>query len=393
MWVSINYQTRAFNINFNETPENDSAIYSNYFSYFNVGDTLTITSNNTRKEFKHVLTQPINAGDSLYVQDIHTTILFDLPSKRILNNILSELPHSIWYEFTQFGTILDAAFSKEGNNLYIADHNYLYRIENFKHFPEFSIPDSIIKVTKIAELRSLGQFLYNRVEMALYPNDDSKMLLMLHNNSFNSKVFLIHVEGIDTAQTLLNYKRIELPKDNFLKMAINASDTHQILLSNYENLYICENIHASNLELHKQDVPFNNTQISKIQNQNIDGKNYIFLSTYGRGIWVNNKDIINSIRNEEFTPFNKTEADLIHVYPNPVVGDEVYIQLSLHQQANFIIQIFDINGRMVSKQKDKRYSSGNHEIAVDISALKAGSYFMVLDGKNFQKRGKFVVLK
>jgi hypothetical protein len=391
---TINYQTRAYSINFNETPDNDSAIYASYFSYFNVGDTLTITSNNSRKEFKHVLTQPVNAEDDVLIQDLHSTFIFHLRSKRFTNKIFDELPNNSWREFTQFNTPHDAVFSNNGNKLYVVDGTALYRIENFRNIPEFSIPDSIIKLTKIAELRPTGLPAYSRVEMALYPNDDSKMLLMLYNgNSFNSKDFLIHIEGVDTAQSLLNYKRIELPEDNFQKMAINASDTHQILLSNPGNLFICENIHASNLVLHKQEVPFNNSQISKIQNQSIDGKNYIFLSTYGRGIWVNNKDIINSIRNEEFTPLNKTEADLVHVYPNPVVGDEVYIQLSLNQQTNFNIQIFDINGRMVSEQKGKRYSSGNHEIAVDVSTLNAGSYFMVLDGKNFQKRGKFVVLK
>jgi hypothetical protein len=89
----------------------------------------------------------------------------------------------------------------------------------------------------------------------------------------------------------------------------------------------------------------------------------------------------------EFVSVPETEAkDVVYgIYPNPVTGNEMYVQSAMDADAT--ITIVNLVGQTV-KQFNKSLQTGNNQITVD---LKSGVYFCTITANGFSRTVKFVV--
>lgn len=88
---------------------------------------------------------------------------------------------------------------------------------------------------------------------------------------------------------------------------------------------------------------------------------------------------------------NQEEPDLIRAFPNPA-SRIVQLDFPLRQEADLVIQIYDMLGRSLNLQNQGRRPAGQTNLSLDIANLPAGRYVIhVADGQNILYR--FPVIK
>lgn len=112
----------------------------------------------------------------------------------------------------------------------------------------------------------------------------------------------------------------------------------------------------------------------------------IYASTYGKGLYVclddtvaeNNVTI--SLRDNIYT--NKTNA--LRLYPNPA-SQTTTLEYSLNTNSNVMMQIYDMNGRLVSSLDNGRQAAGIHNAKLNVVNMKRGVYMVrVITSDNVQ---------
>ena len=78
--------------------------------------------------------------------------------------------------------------------------------------------------------------------------------------------------------------------------------------------------------------------------------------------------------------------DEVNVYPNPA-SEYFDLSLSLEQEVDLTIYIYDLNGRLVSSTKELN-CVGDYTKRMNVSGLGSGMYLVVVKGDdiNFSKR-------
>jgi len=89
-----------------------------------------------------------------------------------------------------------------------------------------------------------------------------------------------------------------------------------------------------------------------------------------------NPDFSTSIENESAIRQSETYA-----YPNPFT-DVVTINYSLKNDSQVIINLYDINGRLINQIENKTISSGNHSVEFNGSTLTSGVYFYTIQNNS-----------
>jgi len=87
---------------------------------------------------------------------------------------------------------------------------------------------------------------------------------------------------------------------------------------------------------------------------------------------------------------NQVEESTIGSYPNPAYSI-VTTSFSLSTAQHIAINLFDVNGRLVSTLADKYYDAGRNEVGWNASDLKEGVYFLQIRSDDIFKMEKLIV--
>jgi photosystem II stability/assembly factor-like uncharacterized protein len=82
----------------------------------------------------------------------------------------------------------------------------------------------------------------------------------------------------------------------------------------------------------------------------------------------------------------------LSAYPNPF-NPNTTLSFDVPVNSRVRISVYDITGRLVQTLADQIYTQGSHRIEFDGSELPSGIYFARLQGNNFSKTQKLVLLK
>lgn len=109
----------------------------------------------------------------------------------------------------------------------------------------------------------------------------------------------------------------------------------------------------------------------------------IYAATYGKGLYATLADTIQpdtrivSIRDIVPTSLKST----LRIYPNPASSQTV-IDYTLSNASNVTLQVYDMNGRMLSSLNKGRQSEGNHSIQMNCEGMNKGIYMVkIITGK------------
>lgn len=72
---------------------------------------------------------------------------------------------------------------------------------------------------------------------------------------------------------------------------------------------------------------------------------------------------------------NASEVTMMEVYPNPV-SISTSVSFSLPVESDVVIDVLDVNGRLVKSIAADHFSEGSHEVKFDTGFLTAGIYFL-----------------
>ncbi|MFI5218084.1 MAG: T9SS type A sorting domain-containing protein [Bacteroidia bacterium] len=86
------------------------------------------------------------------------------------------------------------------------------------------------------------------------------------------------------------------------------------------------------------------------------------------------------------------ELSTLDVSPNPVSGSSV-IYFFLEQSQNVSLNIFDVNGRLVTTLANKMFEEGENEISWNAADVNAGIYFLRMESASYSENRKLIVTK
>lgn len=127
---------------------------------------------------------------------------------------------------------------------------------------------------------------------------------------------------------------------------------------------------------------FNNFNFAISSNQCITHQNRILVAASGTsngGIWITIDSSISSIHSI-FT-ITPSEYKLEQNYPNPF-NSQTRIQFTLKNDSYIELNIFDLNGRLISEIYKGSLRTGTYETSFEASNLSSGIYFCILKIKD-----------
>jgi hypothetical protein len=141
-----------------------------------------------------------------------------------------------------------------------------------------------------------------------------------------------------------------------------------------------------------------NVQIFDIEQQTMApwdcyNSGQIYVATYGRGVWVNNKYLqYYTVGTEEYEKAAVTESNL-RMYPNPT-NSNVTLLFKGMEGENAVVNVSDLSGRVVKTINLGKLDSSDASYSFETSDLSSGIYIVNINGDSGAKRaGKLVVTK
>jgi hypothetical protein len=124
------------------------------------------------------------------------------------------------------------------------------------------------------------------------------------------------------------------------------------------------------------------------------------INSNGFNLTVNGRlnNIANSHGNNQPLPVSKTENNepkkfsLSQNYPNPF-NSQTIIEFELPKDSKVSLNLYDINGRLVSEILNKDLSAGLHNINFDARNISSGIYFYTLNTTDYRKTMKMILVK
>jgi hypothetical protein len=118
----------------------------------------------------------------------------------------------------------------------------------------------------------------------------------------------------------------------------------------------------------------------------------IYVATNGRGIWTTNKYYSPTLVSVKEIVASASTSNL-SVYPNPTTG-ELNITFRAFDDEKAVMNIIDINGRVVMSDNLGRLNNGDTKHSADVSSLAAGMYIVnVTSDSGIRRVSKLVITK
>lgn len=129
-------------------------------------------------------------------------------------------------------------------------------------------------------------------------------------------------------------------------------------------------------------VAINNQAASnKAEYNNIDTKANNGINYYRVKMTMQNEDV----RYSNVVSLNlKLQSTIFSVYPNPIKGSVVQLQLSDLKEGNYTIKLVDINGKLLQSQIIN-HQGGTQSRSLSVGNLAVGTYNMILEGNGIRK--------
>jgi myo-inositol-hexaphosphate 3-phosphohydrolase len=140
-----------------------------------------------------------------------------------------------------------------------------------------------------------------------------------------------------------------------------------------------------------------NVQIFDIKQQTMGNwecynSGQIYVATNGRGIWTSNKYYSPTVVSVKEIVESAHTSNL-SIYPNPTTG-ELNITFRAFDDEKAVMNILDINGRVVMSNNLGKLNNGDVKQSVDVSALPSGMYIVnVASDSGIRRVSKLVITK
>lgn len=285
------------------------------------------------------------------------------------------------------GMVETLEFSKDGNYLYIATPNRIYRIGN------------LLNARTNSQLQNLsadviGIFGSQTItSLAVDPQNPENLIVTLGN--YGNTNYVYYCTNAATCPVSTGLSNFTLAQGNLPEMPVYSSlifwnDSKTVIIGTEYGVFSTIDITASSVEWDKETA-FPNVAIYMLTQQLFENKwdngvtnhGYIYAATHGRGLWrsESNSGPLAVKENQKFS-----ESNSFNIYPNPAYNI-TYIEYVSSLVSYCIINLFNSNGTLV-KQLNYKLLTGNNKIELDVTSFPKGIYYVSIktEQKTIAKR-------
>lgn len=153
------------------------------------------------------------------------------------------------------------------------------------------------------------------------------------------------------------------------------------------------------VEMAKKNADFNTVTFVQGKGTTTEQQNYAYtVSNLSTGKYQFRLKQVDHDGSSTYTKVIETEVGpvskfvLDQNFPNPF-NPSTTISFSIPEDANVSLKLYNVMGKEVKTLLQKRMTSGNHTVAIDVSDLAAGVYMYQLTAGNFTSTKKLTLLK
>lgn len=414
--------------NFEDYETKDSVKYHANKNY-PAGSTIWIESNNGNRPFKYLTPEILASGDSVTVKDIITARFFIggdgrvLMSKEVIQFDVSpewfvisdsahggvdSIPHSM-------------AYSWDANHLFVGTiGGKLYRISNIKYAYNYETADvnspyCVISTKQIpiylpGTTTEISQVI---TSIAVDPNNDERVIVTLGNYGNEHYAYLTE-NALDENPV---FRSVQGDPDNgglpqapaYSSLFEMDPDNNMVFVGTEYGIYVTDNINSTNptwvaeknnvgsvpvFMLKQQTVRKTNDTLTLV---NIDTtyviyygvNNYgvIYGATYGRGL-ISLDAFQKPLGIAEAG--NTGEKSTLRLFPNPA-HEKVTVSFETISSDAVVLKIYDLQGKVVKSIDMGARPEGRHDVIVNCTNLKSGTYIVDLTMGHRRSSSKLII--
>jgi hypothetical protein len=325
------------------------------------------------------------------------------------------------------GTVTRLEWAPDGQNLYFSSvvsstastSYYVYRISHLQFIGDSASSDySGLFTSDIDSANTfrrnvpqrctpIGKFDSPVTCLALRP--DNMSLLITVGSYTNAGASIYESVGnpatlnLDTAGTsnFVSKDGSGLPDFPVYTALYEKNDNKRVLIGTEQGVYSTLDITQGSPSWVKETgtgTPFPNVPVFQIRQQSLPNwlsrnSGVIYVATHGRGIWSTDKYFSPYAIGIEEQTNKPTFGTNMVLYPNPT-SNQVNLWFNAKGDADYNVNVYDINGRIVMQEKEGKLMEGEHTIQLNTSQLNSGVYFISINGtNNFNATSKLIISK
>lgn len=401
---SIDYSTGKFEIEFSSAPTVSASILCSYDILFQAGDDIIVESKNKPGTFIYTTPVGLTKDDTIAIQDIIQSKFFVAfndaiwMTKRALD--FSKTP--VWYKVatipaSSYEATQCMSMSNDGNHLFIGTSNgKLFRISNLRSAQDSLSSDiasaqCVVTTTQLT-IPSGGRAI---TSIAIDPSDANNVVVTLGN--YGSTTYIYHSTNATDVTPTFTEKQGNLPKMPVYASLIPLNNPNTVILGTEYGVYATTNISASGVQWVDENNGMANVPVYMIKQQtlqfpNVTNYGTIYIGTHGRGIYECtkftsiNENSFNSELNNQFKPLT------VSLYPNPV-NENATIKFNLSKTDDVKINVYNIQGRLISTFSLSNMAAGNHSYSFDCKNISKGTYIVNIVSGTESATAKFVKMQ
>lgn len=410
--------------NFYDINSIDTAVFSAPFA-IDPGGEVRIESKVNGLFYTQTLEDTLKEGESIKVHDTYQSAL----AIGFRGSVwVTQEPHNLtktpnWIPVIRFPgagntyeTTQHLHWSSDGNILYVAVNNInngflsgstLYRVKGFNHnrldtLRDYDRQGFALEYARIARFN-------NRIitGLAVDPNFGGNLVITLGNYGAQNFVYQSSTAHVDPhiESGIGNFvnKQGNLPQMPVYDALILWNDSRKVIVGTEFGVYSTLDITASSPVWYDENETFDYVATYSLRQQHfrngwVEGLNrdngvrnhgHIWAGTHGRGIF-HTAQFAGPVGIEPHTIADKVREDNLNVFPNPAT-DNINFEISLNDNANVNITIFDMQGRIIETKEYQNLPKGTTTKQINIDSYKSGIYIARMTVNNNSYTSRFVV--
>lgn len=365
----------------------------------NPGDTLIYNSSTLNMELMQTVTAQIDSGDTVLMPDpVQSWFAVGFGASEGVWITRDALRFGVspgsWIKaldntngMTATSHVLE--FSEDGDHLFVGTYDgKTYRISNLDQiYGDQAQFDSVATVTLI---NTNGGGIVT--DISVDPNNPEHVVVV-HSGFGGNHVYesnsAVSATGTGTFSSI-DGNLPNNPSAPVYGCVIDRDDPNVIIIGTEYGVYATDDGGSTwtdqNNELGHVAV-FDVEQQHRGWNDGVFNPGMIYLGTHARGIWKS-ASLLSAKPFEDFVS-NADKPLELNVYPNPI-QDEGQIAFELSSASDVVIEVYDLNGRLVQSMNFNNMPAGPQTVDINMGSLSAGTYLLNFQSATERRTGKLV---
>ncbi|MBI3510137.1 MAG: T9SS type A sorting domain-containing protein [Bacteroidetes bacterium] len=413
----------SYSVTFNTVPPANKVIKIYYDGIFTAGTTFFVNSNVQGKVISHLSALQVNPGDTVKIQDvIQSRFAVGFTSDHGIWITRRPIDFSVSPEWLKIGGTHSTpnsyageceklAWSVDGNSLFASTGSgTLYRFDNVSQALDSATgyvdngsaanPGCKVKCHLIGNFS--GRYICG---LDVDPNNPGRVIVSLGNYGMTQYVYLSTTA--DTATSTANAGWVDKTAnlDNIggapvYTICFDKYTANRVLAGTEHGMFETTNITAASPTWATAMTGLDNVAVFMIRQQRWDpwlvpNSGCFYIGTHGRGIWRDDSSWqgpMNGINDPQPIPGNNSTSHNkdLKVFPNPV-GDEAFVNVNIPLNGNVILQVYDLNGNLISSEEHDDMMAGITNIRFETSEMAKGTYLVtIIENSRRVGTGRFI---